>query len=696
MAHPCAKTHNDCAYLGIVLAKTPCDRASPHPESSRHGLRRRQLRPRHARPSVSGRRGRRRRRALPRLDRAEPGSRAGVPVRGAARLRRRRHPARRLKGPSMAESRVPPIPAMPDPLVVAEALTDLMTHTAAAVRTTLAQAASPQPLPYDPATLGKAIIAFNTAVMTQPMALFEAQAKTWTDWTALWRTMGERAMGGSPEPVIAPAKGDRRFSDPAWTEEPVYDWLKQSYLLAARQLQDFVATAPVDETVRAQVDFASRQMINALSPANFPGTNPQVVRRTIESGGISLMTGLSNLLEDVGKGQGLISRRAPNDFELGVNIAATPGAVIFKTELFELIQYAPTTQKVYRRPLLFVPPLVNKYYLFDLTPKSSYLKWLVDEGHTVFVISWANPDERHAGVGLDAYVKDGVVAALDAVQQATGEPDADLVSYCLGGTLSAMALAYLTQTGRADRVASATLIAALVDFGDMGEWSVFTNEADLKAFDRYLDQKGYVEAHDLTKLFSTVRANDLIWSSVVNHYLLGDDVRASDLLWWFDDGARIPAQTLKDYGRQVLQQNRLKDKGGVTVDGVALDLSRIQTPVMVVALKDDHVSAWKRTYAGRDYFGGPTRFLLGGSGHNAGMINPPAANKHGYWVNDDLSGDADAWLAGAEQKPGSWWPEWQGWLDAAAGADKVPARHVGSGDLPAGEAAPGAYVRVRH
>jgi polyhydroxyalkanoate synthase len=589
----------------------------------------------------------------------------------------------------------PPVPQLPDPTVVAETLATLMQNAGAAVRATMVQAATPQPLPYDPTTLMRAIVDFNSAVMTRPAALLEAQARSWGDWTALWRTMGARAMGQQSDPVAAPARGDRRFSDPAWSDEPVYDYLKQAYLLVARQLQDFVAAAPVDDATRAQVDFASRQMMNALAPTNFAHTNPQVARRTIESGGLNLMTGLSNLLEDVGKGQGLVSRRAPNDFELGVNVAATPGAVVFRNTLMELIQYAPTTETVYRRPLLFVPPLVNKYYLFDLTPKASYLKWLVDQGHTVFVISWANPDESHADSGMAAYVKDGVVAALDAVELATGETDADLVSYCLGGTLSAMTLAYLAQTGRADRVASATLIATLVDFGDMGEWSVFTGEADLDAFDRYLDDKGYVEAHDLTKLFSAVRANDLIWSSVVNHYLLGDEVRASDLLWWFDDGSRIPARMLKEYGRQILRGNQLKD-GGVEIDGVRLDLKAIEIPIMIVALKDDHVSAWKNTYAGRHFFGGPTRFLLGGSGHNAGMINPPAANKHGYWTHDAAPADAEAWLAGAELKGGSWWPEWQGWLDAAAGDDRVEAREVGSGKLKAVVAAPGDYVRVRH
>ena len=292
----------------------------------------------------------------------------------------------------------------PDPSVVAETLTTLMQNAVSAVRTTLVQVATPQALPYDPTMFARAMVEFNTAVMTSPASLLEAQARGLQEWTALWRTVGARALGQEVEAVAAPARGDRRFSDPAWTDEPVYDYLKQAYLLAARQLQDFVAEAPVDDAVRAQVDFATRQVINALAPTNFAHTNPQVARRVIESGGLSLMTGLSNLLEDVGKGQGLISRRAPNDFELGVNVAATPGAVVFQNELMELIQYAPATDKVYRRPLLFIPPLVNKYYLFDLTPKASYLKWLVDQGHTVFVVSWANPDESQADKGMEAYV----------------------------------------------------------------------------------------------------------------------------------------------------------------------------------------------------------------------------------------------------------------------------------------------------
>jgi polyhydroxyalkanoate synthase len=586
-----------------------------------------------------------------------------------------------------------PTPSVPDPVAAGRLLADLAQNAHAAMLAAGQRALTPETAPYDPAVVAKAFTDFTLGLWSNPMKLAQAQMQGWQDWTALWRTQAARAAGQDVAPMIEPAKGDRRFSAPAWKDEPVYDYLKQAYLLAGRQIQDLVASAEVDDQTRAKVDFFSRQLMNALSPANFVHTNPEAARKTVETGGLNLLTGLSNLLEDLAGGKGLPSRRAPDTFELGVNIAATPGAVVFQNELMQLIQYAPSTETVFKRPLLFVPPLVNKYYLFDLTPKSSYLKWLVDQGHTVFVISWVNPTEQHARKDLADYVRDGVLKALDAVEQATGETRTDVVSYCLGGTLAAIALAYLAATGQSERVASATLIATLVDFKDMGEWSVFLGPEELDTFDRYLDEKGYVEAHDLAKLFSTVRANDLIWSAVVQHYLLGEEGRPSDLLWWFDDASRIPAGMLKEYGRLVLQQNRLTQPGGVTIDGVGIDLGKIATPVYVVALKDDHVAAWKDTWAGQRYFGGETRFILGGSGHNAGMINPPAANKHGYWTSDTKAETADAWLAGAENKPGSWWPEWQAWL---ATEERVPARVPGEGALPALEAAPGSYVRVKH
>jgi polyhydroxyalkanoate synthase len=297
-------------------------------------------------------------------------------------------------------------------------------------------------------------------------------------------------------------------------------------------------------------------------------------------------------------------------------------------------------------------------------------------------------------------VKDGPIAALNAIEQATGEREVDLVAYCLGGTLSALALAYLHATGEGDRIATATLIATLIDFEELGDWSVFMDERQLAAFRRYLDQKGYVEAHDLAKLFSLVRSNDLIWNNVVTHYLLGDEAAPSDLLWWFADASRMPAGMLKDYGQMVLAQNKLREPGGVVIDGTSLDLGQVSTPVTIVSLKDDHVSGWEQTYRGAKLFGGETRFILGGSGHNAGMINPPSAKKHGYWTNpvQTLPEHESEWLAGAIKQEGSWWPEWQSWLDQRAGDDRIPAaeREPGAGGLPALEPAPGSYVRVRH
>lgn len=594
--------------------------------------------------------------------------------------------------PSTPKSVFETTPGMPDPVTVGRLLAELAQNSHAAMTATMERALKGEPLPYDPTAVARAWVSFNTQLMADPARLWDIQAKNWEDWTALWRTMAERAAGQTPEPLIEPQKGDRRFSGAAWRDEPVFDYLKQAYLLGAQQVQDLVAEAPVDDKTRQQVDFFSRQLINALSPSNYAMTNPDVVRKTIETGGVNLMTGLSNLLDDLAANEGLVKRRAPETFKVGETMATTPGAVVFQNDLFQLIQYAPTTETVFKRPLLFVPPLVNKFYLFDLTPKASYLKWLVDQGHTVFVISWVNPDKSHADKDLSDYVVGGVLEAIGAVETATGETGLDLVSYCLGGTLSAMTLAYLARTGQSDRVSTATLIATLVDFKSIGEWSVFTGEGELEVFEKYLDAKGYVEAHDLSKLFSTVRANDLIWNAVVAHYLLGEEGRASDLLTWFDDGARIPAAALKQYGRMVLNQNRLREPGGLEIGGQALDLSQVKTPVFVVALKDDHVSAWKDTYSGRFLFGGETRFILGGSGHNAGMINPPAANKHGYWTNDASPEDAEAWLAGAENKPGSWWPEWQAWL---ADDGKVAARTPGEGPLKAIEAAPGSYVRSR-
>ena len=588
-------------------------------------------------------------------------------------------------------------PRAPDPAAMAQAMTELA-HNArdAAVATTRRLGASAaEPAPYDASAIARAFGAYGMSLAARPDRLFAESLKNAAAWSELWATTARRALGQEAAPVVEPEKGDRRFRDPAWTGDVVFDALKQSYLLAGKQLTGLIDVADdLDPKARRQVDFFTRQAIAAAAPTNFAPTNPAVMRKAAETGGLNLVTGYSNWLQDVAGGQGLPTRRAPDTFELGVNIACTPGSVVFQNDLMQLIQYAPSTAEVRKRPLLFVPPVVNKYYLFDLTPKSSFLKWLVDQGHTVFVISWVNPDLEHAHKDFAAYLKEGPLEALDAIEQATGERQIDLVAYCLGGTLSAALLAYLAGTGQGDRVATATLVATLIDFADMGEWSTFTDEDHLAAFTRYLDGKGYVEAHDLTKLFSVVRANDLIWSSVVNHYLMGEEAAPSDLLWWFADGARIPAGMLKSYGQTVLQQNRLRESGGMSIDDVPLDLGAVTTPVTIVSLKDDHVAGWQATYGGVKLFGGETSFLLGGSGHNAGMINPPTVEKHGYWTNDETPETAEAWLEGAENRKGSWWPRWRATLDE--GNPLVPARDVGGGALKPIEPAPGAYARVRH
>jgi polyhydroxyalkanoate synthase len=483
--------------------------------------------------------------------------------------------------------------------------------------------------------------------------------------------------------------------DPAWSDEPVFDYLKQAYLLASRQASDLVEKADgVDEETRTRALFFTQAYLNALSPANFAFTNPEAIRRAIDTGSISLLSGLANLLADAATEAKLPQRRTSAGFELGKDIAATPGKVVFQNQLMQLIQYTPTTETVYRRPLLYVPPLVNKYYLLDLQPKSSLVRWLVEQGHTLFVISWVNPGPELADMGLEQYLEQGPIAALDAIEKATGEKSADLFGFCMGGTLAAIAAALLAARGKGERVASLSTIGSMFDFRDMGQWATFREPAQLEAMEKHLAAKGVLAAHELQALFSLVRANDLIWSSVVSHYLLDKEAPPSDILHWFADGAHIPRAFLLDWANDILKENKLTRGGALKLGADSVDLGAIAAPAMVISLKDDHVSAWQATYDGAKLLGGETRFLLGGSGHNAGVINPPSANKHGYWTNAKMPARAEQWFESATRHEGSWWPEWQGWL-VRDGAEKVKAREPGKGKLKAIEPAPGSYVRMR-
>jgi polyhydroxyalkanoate synthase len=596
----------------------------------------------------------------------------------------------------MTDSRVWKLPDnAPSPAELAEAWSKVIAgalHLATTAATRPSDAASK---PFDPTAPARAFGELTAHFLTHPAEILAAQQRAAADWMKLWGSAAARATGGGPAPVIAPERGDRRFNDPAWTEEPLFDYLKQAYLLTAKRALEAIEQAEgLDESARTRAAFFTRQYLDAISPANFAFTNPEAIRRAIDTGSISLLSGLANLLADAA-GPGLPQRRAGEEFELGVTLAATPGSVVFQNALMQLIQYAPMTERVYKRPLLYIPPLVNKYYLLDLQPKSSLIRWLVEQGHTVFVVSWVNPGPELADKDVADYIRLGPIAALDVIERATGEREVDLFGFCMGGTLVAMTLAYLAAKGEGGRVASATTIGALFDFARLGQWATFSEPEQLRAMERHLLHKGFMAAQDLQALFSAVRANDLIWSSVVNHYLLDREAPPSDILYWFADGAHVPRAFLLQWAHDVLRDNKLKEPGGIVLDGVPLDLSAIETPLLAISLKDDHVSAWEATYDGARLFGGPVEFLLGGSGHNAGVINPPSANKHGFWANPDMPETAEAWFESAEKREGSWWPYWQARLSEGGKAENVPARTPGDGGLPVIEAAPGSYVRNR-
>ena len=584
----------------------------------------------------------------------------------------------------------------PSPAEFAEAWGRVLANAIDLARATALRATDAQtPLPYDPTAPARAFADYFSQLGRDPGALFRAQQQAVSDWMQLWTNAAARLAGREVEPVVEPERSDRRFKDPAWSEQPAFDYLKQAYLLAAKRTQQLIAdTKGLDEGTRTRVDFFARQALDALSPANFAFTNPEAIRRAVETGSLSLVSGLANLIADAAE-TGAVQRRSGEDFELGVNIAATPGSVVYQNDLIQLIQYAPLTDQVWKRPVLYVPPLVNKYYLLDLQPKSSLIRWLVEQGHTVFVISWVNPGPELADKGIADYIVHGPAEALKAIARATGEREVDLFGFCMGGTLAGILLAYLAARGEADRVASATVIGSLFDFSELGQWSTFSEPEQVRAMERHLLHKGFMAGQDLQALFSAVRANDLIWSSVVNHYLLDREAPPSDILYWFADGAHIPRAFLLEWTRDILQANKLTEPGGLSIGGVPIDLGAVKTPLLAISLKDDHVSAWQATYDGARRFGGDVQFLLGGSGHNAGVINPPSANKHGFWVNAALPESAEAWFEGAERREGSWWPHWQSRLSEDGRADKVEARIPGKGKLKAIEPAPGNYVRNR-
>ena len=575
-------------------------------------------------------------------------------------------------------------------------MADIAQRSQRIVQEWLERQAEEGPANPDPLNIGGAFLEMTAKLMASPQHFVEAQIGFWNDYMLLWQNTARRMMGEKAPEVIEPDPKDKRFKDEAWKENEVFDFIKQSYLLSARFVNDVVSEVDdLPEHTKQKVDFYSRQFVDAMSPSNFVLTNPEVLRKTAESGGENLVRGLNNLLADLerGKGQLRISMTDPEKFKLGENIAVSPGRVIYQNDLMQLIQYAPTTEQVLKRPLLIIPPWINKFYILDLRPKNSFVKWAVSQGHTVFVISWVNPDGALHDKNFDDYMEEGPLAALDAIEKATGERAVNAIGYCLGGTLLGSTLAYMAAK-KDTRIKSATFFVTMLDFKETGELNVFIDEEQIQALEDKMNKRGYLDGSEMATTFNMLRANDLIWSFVVNNYLMGNDPFPFDLLYWNSDSTRMPAAMHSFYLRNMYQQNKLREPGGITLDGTAIDLSKIKTPAYFLSTREDHIAPWKTTYEGTHLLRGQNRFVLAASGHIAGVVNPPEAGKYSHWINNEIASTPDGWLEGATEIAGSWWPDWQRWVTAQGGASgkaMVPARKPADGI----EAAPGSYVAVK-
>ncbi|HEY2247924.1 MAG TPA: class I poly(R)-hydroxyalkanoic acid synthase [Bradyrhizobium sp.] len=512
----------------------------------------------------------------------------------------------------------------------------------------------------------------------------------------LWGSAMRRLAGEDAMPAISPSPRDKRFADPEWKKNQFFDFMMQAYLLTEQWAQDLVRNAEgLDPHTRKKAEFYVQQITNAFAPSNFVLTNPEVLRETVASSGTNLVRGMTMLAEDIEAGHGILRIRQsdPNNLVVGVNMATTPGKVIYQNDLMQLIQYEPTTEKVLRTPLLIVPPWINKFYILDLKPEKSFIKWCVDQGITVFVISWVNPDKQLGAKTWDDYMNEGPLAAMDVIERATGELKVHTAGYCVGGTLLATTLAWLADKRRV-RATSATLLAAQVDFTHAGDLLVFVDEGQISALERDMQESGVLEGSRMAMAFNMLRSNDLIWSYVVNNYLKGQAPSAFDLLHWNSDATRMPAANHSYYLRNCYLENRLST-GSMMLDDTLLDLSKVKVPVYNLATREDHIAPAESVLYGSQFFGGPVKYVLSGSGHIAGVVNPPSGNKYQYWTNDNISDVKLAdWVKAAEEHKGSWWPNWREWL-GGIDAEEVPARKIGGDALPPIEDAPGSYVKVR-
>ncbi|KQU35193.1 poly(3-hydroxyalkanoate) synthetase [Methylobacterium sp. Leaf94] len=532
--------------------------------------------------------------------------------------------------------------------------------------------------------------------LADPKKTVEAQTKLSEAFITLWGSTWQRLQGESAPPVAEPEPKDNRFAHAEWSTNPIFDFIKQSYLITSRWAEGLVDEAEgIDEHTRHKAQFYLRQITGALSPSNFVMTNPELIRHTLQENGANLVRGMKMLAEDIEAGKGQLRVRQTDPaagFEVGVNVAVTPGEVVFRNDLMELIQYAPTTETVLKRPFLIVPPWINKFYILDLNPSKSLIAWMVGQGLTVFCISWVNPDARHADKDFESYMREGIETAIDAIGVATGENEVAAAGYCVGGTLLAVTLAMQAATGN-KRIKSATFLTTQVDFTHAGDLKVFADEDQIRLIESRMQKRGYLEGTGMATAFNMLRPNDLIWSYVVNNYVKGQTPMPFDLLYWNADSTRMPAANHSFYLRNCYLNNTLA-QGKMILGNVRLDLKKVKIPIFNLATKEDHIAPALSVFEGSAKFGGPVDYVLAGSGHIAGVVNPPAKPKYGFWTGGPAKGRFEDWMAAATETKGSWWPYWFAWLEHQAPA-RVPARVPGEGGLASLGPAPGTYVRMK-
>jgi len=571
-----------------------------------------------------------------------------------------------------------------------------MTAQGALAEAALRQADRPAALSPDPFHVAPALTEVMSKLAAQPDRMMRAQADLFTRYMDLWQATTKRMTGEASEAIVAPIKGDKRFLDPAWSSNPMFDVMKQSYLLTANWLNDLVGEVEgVEPLTKRRVEFFMKMLTDAFSPSNFLISNPEALRAIAESNGESLVKGMENFAADLerGAGQLSISQTDSAQFKVGENVATAPGKVVFQNELIQLLQFSPTTKQVHEIPLLIFPPWINKFYILDLRPENSMIRWLTAQGFTVFVTSWVNPDQALSTRTFEDYMIDGVYAASQAVMVQCGTERVNTVGYCIGGTLLSCTLAYMAAKGE-KRIASATFFAAQQDFSEAGDLLLFTDDAWLDDVEKQMDAEGGVlSGKAMADTFNALRANDLIWSFFVNNYLIGKEPKPFDLLFWNGDQTRMPKTLHLFYLREFYKENKLA-KRQLRLGGETLDLGKVKIPVYVQSSKEDHIAPFRSVYRGAKLFGGPTTFMMAGSGHIAGVINAPVAKKYQHWTNKTLPATAEEWIAGAEEHPGSWWNDWAAWLSERSGG-MVPARDPAKGPLKPLEDAPGSFVKVR-